>query len=274
MFEKQCPTWLLVSVVALFGRCIWCAQLPVDVQSSAVVAENSLVPPLLQLGVNSLEETWEFGLSTVVTTHYVRLTPSAPSREGYMWNLVPCELEGWRIDVGIDIHGGGAVGADGFAIWYVDHISRGGSFFGSAATGFAGLGIIADSFDNDGARDNPAIHVIHSDGTKEDRYKGFDKDSDLRTDRVAGCTFDFRNRADDKNFQVAKLRVEYRPQGRLTVHVSSGKRQLLCAHVHVTLPRGFFFGLTANTGRLFDNHDIHYFVVSGIAQNSTAARVT
>jgi hypothetical protein len=114
----------------------------------------------------------------------------------------------WEVEIEFRVGGGGRTGAEGFAVWLVDNTKvvrckrSGGvltssslptqsddrSVFG-APNYWAGLGIIFDSFDNDGQRDNPSIRAVLNDGTK-----AFDHNSDGRIgDSIGSCTSIYRN---------------------------------------------------------------------------------
>lgn len=49
----------------------------------------------------------------------------------------------------VSIHGKGRLGADGIAFWYQERPNTIGNFFGNTEH-FNGLGIILDTYDNDG----------------------------------------------------------------------------------------------------------------------------
>lgn len=234
--------------------------LPTDIDRDNLVKHHSFDPPLLEdFPWSSGLVHWDFGLSAAATDAYVRLTPNKQSREGYLWNDQPCYLKSWTANIGFRVHSLNSLGGDGFAFWYSDKRSvNGGPLFGASDKSFKGLGIIIDSFDNDGGRDNPAVHVIVGNG---DDY--FDVQSDFKQSRLAGCTFDFRNTGPT---DVVRLMVEYDPDSGLQVTLSSSRQQTVCATIApLTLPEGYFFGFTAHTGHLADNHDIHYFAVTASA---------
>jgi lectin, mannose-binding 2 len=47
--------------------------------------KHSLQTPFL-FGLQSTIPHWEFGGSTILTEHYIRLTPNIKSRVGWLWN--------------------------------------------------------------------------------------------------------------------------------------------------------------------------------------------
>jgi mannose-binding lectin 1 len=114
-----------------------------------------------------------------------------------------------------------------------------------------GLGIFFDSFDNDNKHNNPYIMAMTNDGTKN-----FDHQNDGSTQQLAGCLRDFRN----KPFPV-RAKIEYF-KNTLTVLFHNGmsnndKDFEMCVRAeNVVLPRNGYFGVSAATGGLADDHDV------------------
>ncbi|XP_034635445.1 vesicular integral-membrane protein VIP36 [Trachemys scripta elegans] len=81
--------------------------------------EHSLTKPYQGVGSTSMP-LWDFQGSTMLTSQYVRLTPDERSKEGSIWNRVPCFLKDWELHVHFKIHGAGKknLHGDGFALWY------------------------------------------------------------------------------------------------------------------------------------------------------------
>lgn len=130
--------------------------------------------------------------------------------------------------------------------------------FGSSDT-WNGLGLFFDSFDNDNKHNNPYIMAMVNDGTK-----AYDHQNDGSTQQLAGCLRDFRN----KPFPV-KAKVEYF-RNVLTVlfhnGMSNNDRDFeVCLRVeNVFLPKSGFFGISAATGGLADDHDVLKFAVHSL----------
>ncbi|XP_053224700.1 vesicular integral-membrane protein VIP36-like [Podarcis raffonei] len=95
---------------------------------------------------------WDFQGSTMLTSQYVRLTPDERSKEGSIWNRVPCFLKDWELHVHFKIHGIGKknLHGDGFALWYTRERLTAGPVFGSKDN-FHGLAIFLDTYPNDEA---------------------------------------------------------------------------------------------------------------------------
>jgi mannose-binding lectin 1 len=79
---------------------------------------------------------------------------------------------------------------------------------------WTGLGVIFDTFDNDGRRDNPSIHAIVNDGTRN-----YDHASDGSQTQLGSCQMNYRNLETDPGTNTpkhARVRVIYN-MGTLTV---------------------------------------------------------
>lgn len=229
-------------------------KIPYSVDPDTIVTHHSIFPPILSEYFSAGLGHWDFGLATAITDDYIRLVPSRQSKEGYLWNDVPSHLTSWTAHIGFRIHSKASLGGDGFAFWYAEsQATQGGPLFGGPSK-FRGLGVIFDTFDNNGAKDNPAVTVILGDGREE-----FRTENDMADQKLASCSFNFRN-TDSKD--VVEAILDYDGESlRITLH--SLDRQMNCLIVNpITLPDGYYFGLTAHTGHLADNHDIHYFTVT------------
>lgn len=231
---------------------------------TSVVYHHSLVPPFLTDWWQEGIPHWEVGGDAVVTDAFVRLTPQHSSRSGWIWNTLPNEMSDWEIKMIFAVHGKRAPGADGIGLWYVQDAFRTpeGPLFGNK-NDFKGLGIILDTYDNDGLRDNPAVNVLANlDGSKS-RW-GLERD--LRDDTMLRCQFDFRQTTAE---DPAELVVTYH-QRMLSVRLRIRRRSIdvPCGEVHVDLPIGYYFGATASTGGVVDNHDIMSIEVRGVGDSA------
>nr|KAF6480604.1 lectin, mannose binding 2 [Molossus molossus] len=94
----------------------------------------------------------------------------------------------------------------------------------------------------------PYISVMVNNGSLS-----YDHSKDGRWTELAGCTADFRNRDHD-----TFLAVRY-SRGRLTVMTDLEDKNEWKNCIDITgvrLPTGYYFGASAGTGDLSDNHDI------------------
>ncbi|XP_055332626.1 protein ERGIC-53-like [Paramacrobiotus metropolitanus] len=212
--------------------------------------------PYIVLKDNSVP-FWDVGGHAIASDDQIRLAPSLKARKGYMWTKNPVNFEWWEVEMNFRVSGSGRVGADGLAFWYATERMQEGDAFGSKTT-WNGLGIFFDSFDNDGKMNNPYVYVILNDGTKV-----FDHDADGVNQQLGGCLRDFRN----KPFPV-KVKVEYY-RNVLTILMTNGltaeETPELCLRAeNVFLPRNAYFGISAATGGLADDHDVLSFVSTSL----------
>ncbi|XP_053935973.1 vesicular integral-membrane protein VIP36 [Cuculus canorus] len=221
-----------------------------DGNSEHLKREHSLMKPYQGAGSAAMP-LWDFQGSTMVTSQYVRLTPDERSREGSIWNRVPCFLKDWELHVHFKIHGAGKknLHGDGLALWYTQERLVPGPVFGSKDN-FHGLAIFLDTYPNDEATERvfPYISAMVNNGSLT-----YDHSKDGRWTELAGCTADLRNQNHD-----TFLAVRY-SRGRLTVmtDVEDKNEWKNCIDIAgVQLPTGYFFGASAGTGDLSDNHDI------------------
>ncbi|CAG5993487.1 unnamed protein product [Menidia menidia] len=98
--------------------CLVCCDIT-DGNAEHLKREHSLIKPYQGVG-NSPSSQWDFWGSTLVTSSYVRLTPDERSKQGSIWNTVPCYLKDWEMHVQFKIQGSGKknLHGDGIAIWY------------------------------------------------------------------------------------------------------------------------------------------------------------
>ncbi|XP_059058959.1 protein ERGIC-53 [Achroia grisella] len=218
----------------------------------------SFKPPYLAQKDGSVP-FWEYGGNAIASGESVRLAPSLRSQKGAIWTKQPINFDWWEVDVMFKVTGRGRIGADGLAFWYTTQ--RGeytGEVFGSSDR-WNGLAIIFDSFDNDNKHNNPYIMAVVNDGTKV-----FDHKSDGSTQLLSGCLRDFRN----KPFPT-RARVEYY-HNTLTVYFHNGMTnneadyELCFRAENVVLPRGGYFGISAATGGLADDHDVIHLLTTSL----------
>ncbi|KAL7071216.1 hypothetical protein ACQ4LE_009442 [Meloidogyne hapla] len=193
---------------------------------------------------------WTIAGDAIASGEQLRLAPSMRSKKGLAWNKRQfLASDHFELEVVFKVTGQGRIGADGLAIWYTAQQGTIGPVFG-ANDFWTGMGIMLDSFDNDGAKNNPTISLMINDGTRS-----FDHHTDGSSQVLGSCHKDFRNKQFPVHLKVIYLRNV------LTVLVSDGvvptPRYELCIRVeNVFLPKAGFFGVSAATGGLADDHDI------------------
>ncbi|XP_032885891.1 vesicular integral-membrane protein VIP36 [Amblyraja radiata] len=212
--------------------------------------EHSLMKPYQGVGSSSMP-LWDFSGSTMLTGQYVRLTPDDRSKSGSIWNRVPCHLMDWELHVQFKVHGAGKknLHGDGLAVWYTKDRLNHGTVFGNKDL-FHGLGLFIDTYPNDESADRvfPYISAMVNNGSLK-----YDHGKDGRASELSGCPAELRNVDHD-----TYLAIRY-SRGRLTVmiDVEDKNEWKECIDVSgVRLPTGYFFGASAATGDLSDNHDV------------------
>lgn len=186
-----------------------------------------------------------------MTSNYIRLTQDAQSRQGGIWNVVPYQSKYWQVEVGFRVHGHGSeLYGDGFALWYVKEPPKGGPVFGNRDY-FTGLAVILDTYANQNGvhpHGHPYISTMVNNGTLH-----YDHEQDGIHSELAGCECKFRGLEHE-----ARVLVQYYNE-ELTIKTDIENTGIWrdCLSVKgVYLPSNYYFGLTAATGDLSDNHDI------------------
>ncbi|XP_028273137.1 lectin, mannose-binding 2-like a isoform X2 [Parambassis ranga] len=213
--------------------------------------EFSLSKPYQGVG-SSGSSHWELMGDAMVTTEQVRLTPDMQSRQGAVWSRIPCHLKDWEMQVHFRIHGQGKknLNGDGLAIWYTKERMQKGPVFGNRDN-FTGLGVFVDTYPNEEKhieRIFPFVLAMVGNGSIS-----YDHERDGRPTELGGCNAMVRNLKHDTFLFIRYIRR------RLTVMIDiDGQHEWRdCLDIPgVRLPQGYYFGATAITGDLSDNHDI------------------
>lgn len=186
-----------------------------------------------------------------MTSNYIRLTQDARSRQGGIWNTVPYRSKYWEVEVGFRVHGHGTeLYGDGFALWYVREPPKGGPIFGNRDY-FVGLAVVLDTYANQNGvhpHGHPYISAMVNNGTLH-----YDHEADGIHSELAGCECKFRGQEHEVKVLVQYLNDE------LTIKTdieNTGIFRDCLAVKGVYLPTNYYFGITAATGDLSDNHDI------------------
>uniref|UniRef100_T1E5U1 Protein ERGIC-53 n=1 Tax=Crotalus horridus TaxID=35024 RepID=T1E5U1_CROHD len=197
---------------------------------------------------------WTYMGNAIPSADQIRITPSLKSQRGSVWTKSKSIFEYWEIEVTFRVTGRGRVGADGLAIWYTEGQGLEGPVFG-AADNWNGVGIFFDSFDNDAKKNNPSVIIVGNNGKLQ-----YDHQNDGSTQALASCQRDFRN----KPYPVRAKVVYY--QRTLSVLINNGftpdrEDYEFCAKVeNMVLPPQGYFGISAATGGLADDHDVLSFL--------------
>ncbi|XP_052217244.1 protein ERGIC-53-like isoform X2 [Dreissena polymorpha] len=210
---------------------------------------------------------WEYQGDAIASDDNIRITPSLRSKKGSVWTKSAANFENWSVEVVFKVTGRGRVGADGLAVWFTEMKGIEGPVFGSNDY-WKGLAVFFDSFDNDGQagsdpsrgiHNNPYIMAMVNDGTKQ-----YEHQNDGINQQLGGCMRDFRN----KPFPI-RAKIEYY-QHVLTVFFNSGLTnnkddfELCLRAENVILPKSGYFGVSAATGGLADDHDVLAFLTHSL----------
>ena len=181
---------------------------------------------------------------------YVRLTPARQSRMGYMWSTVPVEMAAWEVEVEFSITGQPSLGGDGLAFWFVDSPENLGHVFGSMDY-FFGLMVAFDTYNNDGAGDHPLVTAMLNDGSIR-----YDASTDGAQQSADSCSFQYRNVANHGRVQAKFTYVN--DKFSVALRQSGDAEWFECIEIEdIFLGVDKYFGLTAQTGDVADNHDVY-----------------
>ncbi|KAM3925306.1 VIP36-like protein isoform 3-T3 [Leptodactylus fuscus] len=245
---------------------VWLCAVTADQTEEYLKREHSLTKPYQGVGSSS-SSLWDIMGNVLVTPQYVRLTPDLQSKRGALWNRMPCYLRDWELQVHFKIHGQGKknLNGDGFSLWFTKDRMQEGSVFGSKDN-FVGLGVFVDTYPNEEKQHErifPYVSAMVSNGSL-----AYDHTRDGRPTELGGCTAMVRNLNHDSFLVIRYVKR------RLTVMIDiDGKQEWKdCLDVPgVRLPRGYYFGASAATGDLSDNHDIISMKVYQITVERTPA---
>ncbi|KAL1781446.1 tyrosine-protein kinase CSK [Sigmodon hispidus] len=188
----------------------------------------------------------------------VRLAPSMKNRSGAVWSKISVSFPAWEVEMQMRVTGPGYRGALGMAMWYVQDKGQASSV-PEGLVSWNGIRIFFDSSASD-AQDSPAIRVLASDGY--DLQEQFE-DGSVR--ELGSCHRDFRNWP-----YPFRARITYWRQ-RLRVSLSGGLTpndpEEVCVNVEpVLLAPGGFFGVSAATSFLADDHDVLSFLTFSLRE--------
>ncbi|KAK2961415.1 putative ERGIC-53 like protein [Blattamonas nauphoetae] len=225
-----------------------------------------LQPPFLQ-GRRDGQEEWVMGGTASTQEDRIRLTNLENSQKGSLWSIFPNTMPEWEIDFEIQVFGGKGSGADGMAFWYTRVPQLIGDVYGNGDR-WDGLAVIFDTYDNRGKRQNPSILAVMNNGTLE-----YDHANDGVTQQVAGygpikfrrdLPFSVRviyaNRTLSVGTTIGIPGLANAAYTTLSGGVEDRTQYTTCFVVdNIDLPTGYYFGFSAATGGLTDNHDVISF---------------
>ncbi|XP_069618194.1 protein ERGIC-53-like [Ranitomeya imitator] len=213
---------------------------------------------------------WETFGDAVSGPDEVRLVSSLKNRKGSMWTKNNSSFPHWEVEMSITISGHGREGAEGLAFWYTREKGELGTVFGAADL-WDGVAIIFDTFDHDSMGNNPAIVIVGNNGKLQ-----YDHLRDGSSQALGTCVKHFRN-----TIRPFKIKITYYKRTlRIFVQTGFSPRNTLyeqCAQVpNMVIPSTGYFGISAATSALADNHDVFSFMVYSLStswEESPAAQI-
>uniref|UniRef100_V9KKZ4 Protein ERGIC-53 n=1 Tax=Callorhinchus milii TaxID=7868 RepID=V9KKZ4_CALMI len=203
---------------------------------------------------------WTHYGSALPSSERVRVAPSLRSQKGSIWTQNKVTFEDWEIEVAFRISGLGRIGADGLAIWYTKERGPTGPVFG-AMDNWDGVGIFFDTFDNDDGKNNPIILLMENNGKLT-----YDHSNDGLAQGLGSCIRDVRN-----SYHAVRVKISYYRKT-LQVYLNLGNSVTdesyeLCIQVkNLIVPSGGYFGVSAATGGIADDHDVLSFVTFSLTE--------
>lgn len=212
-------------------------------------------------GDRKVSKDWQHGGTTVVNSHFIRLTIDRQSKRGWIWNTNKINMEEFSIIFTFRISGSSEkLFGDGVGLWITNVPSYTEGDLHAFSRKYTGVGIIFDTFYNtENKGGHKDVTVLVNNGQKG----GVDM---LQDETVLGCDIpSLRYYEKSAKFNPSKsmsrAKVQYK-LGKLTVKVDASNSGTWtdCYTTNVQLPKGWTnaatLGVTASTGTLADNHDV------------------
>lgn len=213
---------------------------------------------------------YEYGGSTLVKSDsYIRLTGDRAGESGWVFSKLPAMPDSFQIELDFRIHGEStSLYGDGMALWLVSHSGQSGPVFGSSDY-FKGFGLFFDTYKNN----RPGKTFPYVMGMVGDGATPYDNDNDGLRNELGGCSA--RNLHNPRD--ISHARLTYVRNGFLAVELDTksggggSRRWSSCfvvpaKEVEKELSKSsvsggsggpLFLGLSAGTGQLSENHDVH-----------------
>lgn len=237
---------------------IWIAFLFAVHCEDIPLKRNSFVGPFV---TNVNVPHWRLIGDAKISSNAIELTPMQPNRKGSAWNLVTLKPIDWEVRVHISFGPESAKRvAAGIAIWLTREKEMLGAAFGSANI-FHGLGVMFDTYDNNGDGHSPTLYGVWNDGDKEFDMSKDNKQTSMSV--LGSCRVTREPNAEHViklHYLKGRLTVSY--QNRLYGEHSDFE---FCFSAPIQIPRGLFLGASSNTGGFMDLHKLHSFQTFSIS---------
>ena len=196
-----------------------------------------------------------YGSARHVGDEYVLSPPSQASQAGAVWAKQANDLESdWTLTVKYRVNGP-EHGGKGMAIWYTSDRGQGGPVLGGMDK-WDGLGLFLTAQpDGTGALrghlNDRSVAFARLDDSKNSHF-GVDHEalhqSDAEKQAFAACTVQYRNLG-----VISEITVSYNTHSLKVTHDG----EVCFENEHVTLPKGYYFGVSALSTEQADSHELH-----------------
>uniref|UniRef100_A0A7S4PI86 L-type lectin-like domain-containing protein n=1 Tax=Paramoeba aestuarina TaxID=180227 RepID=A0A7S4PI86_9EUKA len=214
--------------------------------------------------MNPILPFWTMLGDAFANEDFVRLTPDRQSKTGAVWNTQQLLWDSWEIMIKLNVNGVSQVGADGLAFWLAKEVNVLGGFFGFIEK-FSGIGVVIDTYDNDGSGQHPIVTLFQNDGTKTYEHSHHGGEHHASEMELGHCSYALRNQKDNTimriKYENRRVTVDLRAEGS-----SEWFECVSVGNVHIDV--GLYLGLSAATGHLADNHDIHGITVRNLEDDA------
>ncbi|XP_072003996.1 protein ERGIC-53-like isoform X2 [Engystomops pustulosus] len=247
------PVWLLF--LSLFSPCLLAQDVPAHQRFEY---KYSFKGPHVTLPDGTIP-FWETYGDAISGPDEVRLVSSLKHLKGSMWTTNNSSFPHWEVEMSIRISGHGRDGAEGLAFWYTREKGELGPVYGSADL-WDGVAIIFDTFDHDSLGNNPAIVIVGNNGKLQ-----YDHLRDGSSQALGTCVEHFRN-----TMRPFRVKITYYKRT-LQIAVQTGfspskSAYVVCAKVpNMVIPSTGYFGISAATSVLADDHDVLSFMVYSLS---------
>eukprot|EP01084_Bolivina_argentea_P088416 159630_1 len=209
---------------------------------------------------------WKYGGSTVCTESFIRLTPNAQSRQGWIFNEFELQSSNWEMELHFEVKSDYHIGGDGMGIFILNdtfhprrnrgHNYLSGSVFGMIES-FQGFGLILDTYDNDGNRDNPTIYVLKQERDKMQKWNSANDYIDNMVKDTVNKGSDYKCTNDYRNSDNHRMILRY-ISNELHIYISDkGGEYKYCLSINIGInTKNYYIALAAMTGQVADKHDI------------------
>ncbi|KAM9685788.1 VIP36-like protein [Trichechus inunguis] len=209
--------------------------------------EHSLSKPYQGVGMGS-SSLWNLMGNAMAMIQYIQLTPGMQSKQGGLWNWVPCFLRDWELQVHFKIHGQGKknLHGDGLAIWYTKGRMQPGPVFGNMDK-LVGPGVFVDTYPNQEKQQElvfPHISAMVNDGSLS-----YDHEWEGRPMELGGCTAIVHNLHYDTFLVICYVKRHWT----IMMDIDSKHEQRDCIDIPGVR---LHFGTSSITGDLSNNYSV------------------